>query len=478
MSFDDILEPKRRSTDDSVDKIKQTIKPKTSQSGGASGLNSLLGGLDAGDISKRLGLNEELTQQVVVPLLAILDKHGGSIMEPDGATANTIGTVSNLFTEFAPLIQGAYKYFSGVKSQLDEADAALLQANAAALSASDLNSLFGQSNEISQEEVTAPQEIITTQPNVNPIPFAMKQVESAPPSILESGKIDYYELLGAKPKSDSKSSGFYTSQQQKLEAQQQAESNWKVLPSKSMTLIEDAALAVENGLTAEQVRNSDNTYRMNGGDVTDYSIDLTEATPTQLEEGVSDIMAAMKLEKQKLSSESKNPEDAYPTMTAEELVGHIKQQARPTQGGQGTSDSDYFRKQKVANYGDWKPPTDAMSIRGGEELVKNAFNIGGLAEAMAQERDTRERDSKGEFNDGRTPDTLFIEGLDSATQQEQANLQQDSEISFNEGRTQDWSAGSLNDLSPEELGLDDFELNEGISDKEQESREPKRNQIR
>ncbi len=97
---------------------------------------------------------------------------------------------------------------------------------------------------------------------------------------------------------------------------------------------------------------------------------------------------------------------------------------------------------------------------------------------MAQERDTRERDSKEEFNDGRTPDTLFIEGLDSATQQEQANLQQDSEISFNEGRTQDWSAGSLNDLSPEELGLEDFELNEGISDKEKESREPKRNQIR
>ena len=37
---------------------------------------------------------------------------------------------------------------------------------------------------------------------------------------------------------------------------------------------------------------------MAGGDVTDYSIDLTEATPAQLDEGVSDIMAAMRQEKE------------------------------------------------------------------------------------------------------------------------------------------------------------------------------------
>ena len=285
MAFDDILEPKRRSSEDLVGSVKPKIKPKPPTANQSSGLNSLLGNLDAADLSKRLGLNEELTQQVVVPLLALLDKHGGSIIEPDGATANTIGTVSNIVTEFAPLIQGAYKYFSGVKSQLDDADAALLAANAAALSASDLNSLFSQSNEIAQEENAPTQEVISSQPNLNPVPFAMQQVDSAPKSILETGKVDYFELLGAKPKADNTQSDIYTQQQENLEMQKQAQSNWQVLPPKSMTLIEEAALAVENGLSEQEVRNADNNYRMAGGDVTDYSIDLTEATPAQLDEG-------------------------------------------------------------------------------------------------------------------------------------------------------------------------------------------------
>ena len=194
----------------------------------------------------------------------------------------------------------------------------------------------------------------------------MQQVDSAPKSILETGKVDYFELLGAKPKADNTQSDIYTQQQENLEMQKQAQSNWQVLPPKSMTLIEEAALAVENGLSEQEDRNADNNYRMAGGDVTDYSIDLTEATPAQLDEGVSDIMAAMRQEREKLSFESKNPEDAYPTMTAEELVSHIREQARPSQGGQTSSDGDYFRKQKVANYGDWKPPSDTFQISGGE----------------------------------------------------------------------------------------------------------------
>ena len=35
--------------------------------------------------------------------------------------------------------------------------------------------------------------------------------------------------------------------------QKQAQSNWQVLPPKSMTLIEEAALAVENGLSEQKL---------------------------------------------------------------------------------------------------------------------------------------------------------------------------------------------------------------------------------
>ena len=44
--------------------------------------------------------------------------------------------------------------------------------------------------------------------------------------------------------------------------------------------------------------------------------------------------------------------------------------------------------------------------------------------------------------------------------------------------SQSWTMGSLDDLTPEELGLDDFELNTGVVDEVAETTEPKRNQIR
>ena len=92
---------------------------------------------------------------------------------------------------------------------------------------------------------------------------------------------------------------------------------------------------------------------------------------------------------------------------------------------------------------------------------------------MAEEREARERDSKGEFNDGRTPDSLFIEGLESAQQQEQQTYEQESEVAFNQTDSQSWTMGSLDDLTPEELGLDDFELNTGIVDEVAETTEHK-----
>ena len=61
MAFDDILEPKKRSSEEFAKAVKPKMTPKAATKGGGSGLNSLLGNLDAADISKRLGLNEELT---------------------------------------------------------------------------------------------------------------------------------------------------------------------------------------------------------------------------------------------------------------------------------------------------------------------------------------------------------------------------------------------------------------------------------
>ena len=45
-------------------------------------------------------MNDELTQQVIVPLLGILDKHGGKVVSPLGKGAQTIGAVSNQMEDF------------------------------------------------------------------------------------------------------------------------------------------------------------------------------------------------------------------------------------------------------------------------------------------------------------------------------------------------------------------------------------------
>jgi len=476
MGFDDILEPKRQS----AEVPKPAMQPKSSKQ---QPVNNLLGNLNAADLAKRLGLNEELSQQVIIPLMALLDKHGGKIIEDDGPTANTIGTVSNLMQEFGPLIQGAYKYFSGVKTQLNEADAALLEANAAALSATELNSLFGSTTDIVEKEEEQPQEIVTStrnNPNLNPVPFASKTISSAPKSLLETGKVDYYELLGVSPSSGNNKpeTNIYSQQQQNLETSKRGNTGWKVLGPKESTVVSNEALAEENGFTSEEVRNSDSNYKMSGGDVTDYSMDLHNATSSQLEEGVSDILDAMSKEKTQRGYESKNPEDAYPTMTADELVGHIRNQARVGAGSQTSTDDNDFKRKKISNYGDWQPPKDAMSISGGEQLVQNAFNIGGLAEAMAEESDQRKRQSKGEYNDARTPDNLRIEGLEEAMTSQNETYQDQSELDLDSLDSKEWSVGSLSDLSPEELGIDDYELGPTGSDLEATTREPKKGQVR
>ena len=196
MAFDEILEPARAS--DPAPSVNPPPK-RIASSPSSSPLQGLLGDTDPTMLAKRMGLNEDLTKQVIVPLLAILDKHGKKFVDPESPTTQTINSFTHLAAEFGPLIQGAYQYFSGVKMQLDAADAELLEANAAALSASELNTLFGNEDDVvvaNEIEVETPQVAEAKRPQTfgpDGQPF-----ESAPVSILEAGKVDYYAILGAK----------------------------------------------------------------------------------------------------------------------------------------------------------------------------------------------------------------------------------------------------------------------------------------
>ncbi len=93
VAFDDILEPHKRKP---LSEERGREKPKNNATA------SLLDNFDVNEWSKRLGLNDELTQQVIVPLLGILDKHGGKVVSPQGKGAQTIGGCFKSYGRFWP----------------------------------------------------------------------------------------------------------------------------------------------------------------------------------------------------------------------------------------------------------------------------------------------------------------------------------------------------------------------------------------
>jgi hypothetical protein len=489
MAFDEILEPARAS--EAPRSVQPEPKRVASPRQSSSALQGLLGDTDPTILAKRMGLNEDLTKQVIVPLLAILDKHGKKFVDPESPTTQTINSFAHLAAEFGPLIQGAYQYFSGVKMQLDAADAELLEANAAALSASELNTLFGNEDDVvvaNESEVETPQETEVAKPQTfgpDGQPF-----ESAPVSILEAGKVDYYALLGAKPQTSQGSApsetDLYTSQQQTNEQTQQT-SSWKTLPSKSSGIVSVEELAAENALTSQEVKRGDNQHRSSGADPTDVSINLMgEQTAEVVDEGRQEILSAMRSETDTRKMWSKDPAEANPSMSAEELVAHIKSQAKPGQGGQTASDAGSMRRPSSITGFEVAAKT-AFDIPAAQSLVANAFNIPGLQEAEAEEKQQRVVGRDSQTFD--SPADAFIEELEVARTAEQTSLQAESQIDFTETESKTWEIGSLDDLSPTEIGIEGIELeieeldvslsdDATTTDPDATDRTPKRNQFR
>jgi hypothetical protein len=397
--------------------------------------------------------------------------------------------------EFGPLIQGAYQYFSGVKTQLDAADAALLEANAAALSASELNNLFGTEDDVGtvlQEE----QQVQKTQPRPKSFGPDGGPNHAAPKSLLELGKIDYYSLLANDTISSrgvgSSSSDIYSQQQKNVEMTQQATTGWEKLPAKSSTIVPVNVLASENGMSKEEVKVADNQYRVNGGKPNETSIDLMSSESSGIiDEGRNDILSAMRQETKVRKMWSVDPADATPTMSAQDLVAHIKSQAKPGQGGQTSTDAHSMRRKTQAF--EMVGAKDAFNITGAESLAANAFKVSGLAEAMAAERASI-KSQQNTTTTSTTPsnalgaDESFISELHSAQSNQLTAMEAESSI-VTGSDTSGWSRGSLNDLNSKDIGIEGIELeipeldvslsNEMASpDADALDRTPKRNQFR
>ena len=487
MAFDDILEPKSSSYEEKpVSPPRPKPQPASNSGAKTPSIESLLGDADASQFAKRMGLNDDLTQQVLVPLLAILDKHGGKIIDPESPTTQTLVSLTTLANEFGPLIQGAYQYFSGVKTQLDAADAALLEANAAALSASELNTLFGTDDDIgtSAEAET----IVETRQEPQPSIHDSAPSASAPKSILELGKVDYYSLLAndtITSQGVGTGSDIYKSQQRNLEMEQQATTGWSKLPSKTSSIVPVDTLASENGISSEEVMVGDNQYRVNGGKPNETSIDLMSPKAASIvDEGRSDILSAMREETNTRKMWSADPSEATPQMSAEEMVAHIKQQARPGQGGQTATDANKMKKPS-RGFDVVVGAKDAFNVAGAESLVANAFNIDGLSEAMEAEK-AKLKSSQKTSSIGADEDFMAEYSVSQANQLTEMESESSIEVQDTDS---EWSIGSVSELNAQDIGIDEIsleipELDVSLSsdvatyDKEALDRTPKRNQFR
>jgi len=486
MSFDDILEPKSSSYEE---KPASPPRPKPAPSTKTPSIESLLGDADVSQFAKRMGLNDDLTKQVLVPLLAVLDKHGGKIIDPESPTTQTLVSLTTLANEFGPLIQGAYQYFSGVKTQLDAADAALLEANAAALSASELNTLFGTDDDIG----TAPEaeKIVETRQEPQQSIHDNAPSASAPKSILELGKVDYYSLLAndtiTSQGVNQAGSDIYKSQQRNLEMEKQATRGWSNLPAKSSTIVPVERLASENGMTSQEVKSKDNQYSVNGGKPNETSIDLMSPQAASLvDDGRNEILSAMRQETQTRKMWSSDPAAANPQMSAEEMVAHIKEQANPGQGGQTSTDANKMRRPS-RSFDVVVGAKDAFNIAGADSLVANAFKVDGLAEAMAAEKSKIKASQNTTSNPlGATDDFMVEYSASQAT--ELTTMESESSIEMTDAKS-DWTIGSVSDLNAEDIGIEGIELeipeldvslssDSATYDSDALDRTPKRNQFR
>jgi len=415
MSFDDVLQPRRSNPEEDVPRKTSSPSPSSQKKG-----ESILTNLDIGEWAKNAGISEELTQQVIVPLVAILDKHGGKIISTESREVQAATSFASALTDFLPLIQGAYSYFNGVRKELNAADEALLEAHSAAISATELSNMFGDDTEIESEPIQETQQPQQSQ-SFGPEGFNPPQASN---QIIQSGKVDYYELMGyGSEESFNQAIGetqpttnIYTSQQERLE-EQIGVKNTQGLPEKEGGIVSLDALTLEQGMSAYEVKRGDTQEKIDNG----FVMDGVEITNERVADDLREIQSLMNQEKMNHKMNSKIAVESQ-EMSAQEIIDDMKAKANPSRGGQ--------RVGEAPNKGG---TTISVSDAELASLASSAFDIPGLAELQQAEANQAKANSKmnetaqklpQEESDGLTPltwDDAIGEGILSTTDVENEN---------------------------------------------------------
>ncbi len=131
LSFEDHFRPDARS--DYSDLIqKEHIVPKQEKKDekpkkGKNIVELLTGGEDIGEFARKLNLDPEMAEKMLVPLLSLLDKYGVGETLTASPKVESATNAFEIIRDVAPVVKGAAEFISGRKAELESTDLAFLE---------------------------------------------------------------------------------------------------------------------------------------------------------------------------------------------------------------------------------------------------------------------------------------------------------------------------------------------------------------
>jgi len=130
-SFEDHFRPDARS--DYSDLIqKERIVPKEEKKDekpkkGKNIVELLTGGEDIGEFARKLNLDPEMAEKMLVPLLSLLDKYGVGETITASPKVESATNAFEIIRDVAPVVKGAAEFISGRRAELESTDLAFLE---------------------------------------------------------------------------------------------------------------------------------------------------------------------------------------------------------------------------------------------------------------------------------------------------------------------------------------------------------------
>lgn len=148
-SFKDLYEssPKRSFERDSLIQKEEREIPKQSNKKGKSFVELLTGDEDIGQFARQLNLDPEMSEKLLIPLLALLDKYKVGENVTSNPRVESAFNALEVIRDVAPVVRGAAEFVSGKKAELEADDMAYLEAIRKSQSITDA-SLFDDDEEL------------------------------------------------------------------------------------------------------------------------------------------------------------------------------------------------------------------------------------------------------------------------------------------------------------------------------------------